>query len=410
MTWWHRASVGAPVAWIGAAACCLLAAAACGPQVAQPDDTLPPIPSVAPASPTVAPTTGAPPPTAAAADVSALVASFDTDGDCRLGAVPVGGSITFTVGDRLLQSDTTGKVGCLADIGRDATWLRWSPDGDDVLVRPSLLLRSDGRLSETGFFEDNLSVRWSAPNGAALIARKSSTGELIWRDSADSSKRIALSFARSISIATYHPAGTHVVVAGEPRQDDGGSGSEALIVATNRGESPTVVGDPDHSTNVVELTTDLTGDVLFYTHSHKDGRAHLHRYQLSTQQTTTLVDGATLPDNVVASTVEIGDVAWTVPSSPSNVATMVFAAGFAEPLAVQPEPDVVSWPIGWLPGHRLLIGTRVAGASSDSPFDLWLWSTSSLQLVARDVDTAAARTVGGKPTPVPPMFGVGLPE
>jgi hypothetical protein len=249
-------------------------------------------------------------------------------------------------------------------------------------------------------------VRWSAPQGLALIAPKSSTGELIWRDAHDSGKRIDVSFADQVTAAAYHPAGTHIIAAAVGRDNRG----PGLFIANNRGETPLRLGEPEEGAAITEVTTDMSGDDVLYIHSHADGSGHVHRHRLSTEQTDTLGEHKVVPKYLEASTVEAGDVAWHVPNTPSDSAVMIISPALTEPLTVQPELDHISWPLGWLPGHRLLIASQTIGASADSPYDLWLWSTTGLQLVRRGVTAAAPRVQHGAAQPPPPLYGSGVPE
>ncbi len=390
------------------AVCAVIATVGCGPDLARPDETLPPIPSAdvgATSSPPA--TVGEPPASNAQADAEALVAELPGVDACSLGATPAGGSITFSVDGVLYQTDTTGSATCLADLKRTTNWLVWSPDGDEVLISPDLLLRNDGTITQTGFFSENRTVRWSAPQGLALIAPKSSTGELIWRDAHDSGKRIDVSFADQVSAAAYHPAGTHIIAAAVGRDNRG----PGLFIANNRGETPLRLGEPDESATITtDITTDVGGDAVLYIHAHSDGSGDVHRFRLSTEQTDTLGEFKVVPKYLEASTVEADDVAWHVPNTPSDSAVMIVSAALAEPLTVQPELDHISWPLGWLPGHRLLIASQTIGASADAPYDLWLWSTTGLQLVRRGVTAAAARTAHGDAQPPPPLYGAGVPE
>jgi hypothetical protein len=392
---------------VAACAAIALLTAACGPEAAEPDDSLPPIPSVASVASTLPTSSGPPPPTAAEPETAELITALPPADECRIGEAPTGGAISFTADGVLYQTDTTGEVSCLTQLDQPSAWLLWSPDGDDVLVNPDMLLRNDGSTVATGFFADNQTVRWSTPTGVALIAPKSSTGELIWRDANDAGKRINISFADGITAAAYHPTGTHIIAAGSGRDGNG----PGVFIATNRGERATRLASLDDGVAVSELAGDMDGDVVWYVDALADGTTgRLHRLRLSTQEATLVVEDDVALTYLTASTVEPGDVAWQAPRTPSDSPTVVLAAAWSEPVEVQPELDHTSWPLGWLPGDRLLIGSKVVGGATDAPFDLWLWSPSDLQLIRRGVTSAAPRVAAATPADVPAAFGTGNPE
>lgn len=295
---------------------------------------------------------------------------------------------------RLYAIAADGSPECLADLGdRSPTWLAWSPDGDEVLVGPDVLLRADGTFSTTGYFAGNTNVSWSAPTGKALIAPKAATGELIWRDAHDSTDRIDVSFADDVTSAAYHPAGQHIVAAGVGRDGNG----PGVFVASNRGANAERIGVLEPGSTADDVAFDMNGDSVVFVHHHSDGSSHVHRFVFPTAELLTLAD---LPDstasNVVVSPVDQGDVAWAQSTSTSIESTHVLLAGATTDVrADSPDGEHTSQPIGWLPGHRLLVDSRAIGAPSSAPFELWEWSATGMTKVIDGVTAAATRTAHG---------------
>ncbi|MFM2070352.1 MAG: hypothetical protein RLZZ623_615 [Actinomycetota bacterium] len=322
------------------------------------------------------------------------VDQLPTSATCALDAAPATGEITFVVASRLYGLGVDGAVRCLADLGgRSPTWLRWSPDGDELLAGPDTLLRADGTFTSTGYFADNTNVRWSEPTGKALLAPKAATGELIWRNAHDSTDRIDVSFADSITSAAYHPAGEHIAVAGIGRDGLG----PGVFVASNRGANAQRIGVLEADTVATDVAFDMSGNSMVFIHQHANGSAHIHRYQFAIGALLTLADlPDVVPTDLTVSPVDEGDVAWTQSYSTVNsIAHILLGDGSGEVTANSPEADHVSRPVGWLPGHHLLIDSRFGGPTAPATFELWEWSPGGLVKVIDGVSAAAARTVHG---------------
>jgi hypothetical protein len=274
-----------------------------------------------------------------------------------------------------------------------------------VLVGPDVLLRADGSFSATGYFADNTNVAWSAPTGKALIAPKATTGQLIWRDAHDSANRIDVSFVDSVTSAAYHPAGKHIAAAGIGR-DGMGAG---VFVATNRGANPQRIGQLEPGTTATEVAFDMSGNSVVFVHQHADGGSHIHRFAFSDSTLVTLADLDVTPTNLTVSQVDEGDVAWTQANSPVNsTAHVLLASMTTDVVANSPEGEHISDPIGWLPGHRLLVNSRPAGSPGPATFELWEWSQTGMSRVINDVSAAAARTVHGPYTELTIIPGSGF--
>jgi hypothetical protein len=323
------------------------------------------------------------------------VGDLPTTTPCNLTAPSPDGQITFVVAGRLYDVAADGTLRCLADLkGRSPTWLSWSPDGDEVLLGPDLLLRANGTTSSTGYFADNTDVRWSSPTGKALLAPKDATGQLIWRNAHNNAERINVSFEDNITSAAYHPAGKHIAVTGIGRDSLG----PGVFIASNRGANAQRIGQLEPGTTATAVAFDMSGTSMVFVHQHADGSSHLHRYSFATNQLDTLADLADVtPTDLTVSPVDELDVAWTQSYSTVNSSARVLVGDSRTPVTVNsPEGDHLSAPIGWLPGHRLLVKSMFGSASaSTGAFELWEWSPSGMNLIIKDVSAAAARTMHG---------------
>jgi hypothetical protein len=350
--------------------------AACGSGVGS-RTTVAPSPSPATAAPTSSAVASTPtsspqsvpqssPPSSDSTVANIAASDLPDTGPCSMGAPPVGGQITFVAAGRLYAIGSDGVVQCLADLA--------------------------GR-SATGYFSDNTNVAWSAPTGKALIAPKAATGQLIWRDAHDPTDRIDVSFADSVTSAAYHPAGKHIVVAGIGRDGLG----PGVFVASNRGANAQRIGALDPGSTATEVAFDMSGDSVVFVHQHADGGSHVHRFVFSTGTLLTLADlPDTTPTDLTVSPVDEGDVAWTQTYSTVNSTAHVLVSGATtDVIANAPLGEHASDPIGWLPGHRLLVDVRPVGTPTAAPFDLWEWTPTGMTQVIAGVTAAAARTIHG---------------
>lgn len=318
-------------------------------------------------------------------------ADLPTEEPCAVGTVPEGGQVTFVAGGKLWGVDQQGTVACLADLqGRNPTWISWSPDGDEVLVGPDVVLRNDGRFVPTGYFPDNRLLRWSAPTGKALLAPNAQTGHLIWRNAHDSTDRIDVSFAERTTAAAYHPAGKHIVAAGIGNDGQG----EGVFLATNRGANVQRIGSIDAG-EVSDLSFEMSGDSIVFLHHHPDGLTELHRYTFSN---AVLEVVATEPveaiEHLVASPVDDRVLAWSTAHSTLTSVLHVLAEPFGAAVSVS-FPESVLTPLSWMPNRQILFSRSDPGAVDGTPFGVWSWSGGNVRHLVDGVSAAAARTVHG---------------
>ena len=311
------------------------------------------------------------------------------DAACAMTPVPAAGETTFVFEGKLWSVDDTGEFACLADLdGRNPSWIQWSPDGDEVLIGPDVVLRNDGRFVDTGYFPENRALRWSEPTGKAFIAPNAQTGHLVWRNAHDSTERIDVSFMERTTAAVYHPAGKHIVAAGTGSDGLG----EGIFLASNRGANPTRLGSIEHG-EVTGLAFDPTGDSFTFLHSHPDGTTEVHRYTLPFNQLDTLAtytgESAT---GLVTSAADNGAAAWVVAHSTiANRVELTSPSSFGVVRMALPTESVAT-PLSWLPGERLLVGVRPVGGTDVGAYDVWQWSNGQSARIIDGVQAAAART------------------
>lgn len=331
-------------------------------------------------------------PTTELNDTPAVVTAADLTGPCAMTPVPPEGQVTFVSGGKLWASDSAG-VHCLADLqGRNPSWISWSPDGDEVLVGPDTLLRADGSFTATGYFPTNRALRWSWPTGKALVAPNATTGHLIWRNAHDSGDRIDISFMERTDVASYHPAGKHVVAAGVGNDGLG----EGVFVASNRGANAQRIGTAFDG-EITDLRFDSGGDAIVFIHHHPDGMSEVHRYTFSSGFLETL---ASVPDEVadhlVISDSESGDAAWALSHSTQSSHLQLLLSGTLSDTGVPMPAETWLEPLGWTPGHHLLVAGHSPGLGADAPYGVWQWSpTGGTVHVVDDVSAAATRSLRG---------------
>jgi hypothetical protein len=271
-----------------------------------------------------------------------------------------------------------------------------------VLLSPQRLLRVDGTVVDTQFSETNTGISWSQPTGKALITPNPATGQLFWRNAVNLDERLDITFTNGTIAAAYHPSGTQIAAIGTGIND----GKSGVFLASNRGEKAQRVDSPDDG-KPTELAFDMSGSSLVLVHKHTDGGGHVHRYLLGSGDLLTIAGTSTVPVNLSVSTVDEGDVAWVEsPAGEPSVLYTVIGLEATDPVPVSLPADTVGTPLGWLPGHRLMIAVRPSGASASGAFDLWIWTPAGSSLIATGVAAAGPRVAHG-PWSDPPGLGGG---
>lgn len=324
----------------------------------------------------------------------ALVRSLPAGPCDALREAPAAGEVTFLAGGRLfaVASDGAGPR-CLARVGRSDA-LSWSATGDRVLLGGLRTLLPDGTGREA--VESRVgSPHWSRPTGKATV-HVAEGGRKLLKIPAEGGEPRDISFLDRHDEVAYHPAGTHVVVAGQSL-----TGLRGVFLATNTGASPQPLATGEDARRIHSLAFSHDGRLLFFAADHGDHH-DVHVLNVGEGDISTL---ATSPEPVLGLTVSpfSGSVA-VARGTCRRAETLVWAAGpGGEPVRVGlSEP--ASQPAGWLPDGALLVLGRTGCGSSGN---LHVWQNGAAALLVAGVDGAAVRAVL-PPPPRPPLAGAGV--
>jgi hypothetical protein len=361
--------------------------AGCARTAAPPPETM--IPLVPPADlpvSTPAPTTTQAP----SSDPNDPIIGTVPDLECAFGAQLVGGEITFVVGDRVIGTSLDGEqVRCLTTLRPEQRGpISWSPRTDRALLNTAYVLDTEG-IRQTGFDASNTRVRWELPAGTALFAPTSSGRTLVRRDAADAT-RSEITFLERTTAATWIPAGTGILAAGE---DDGVSGIWLDRVVTD-GDPQALVTLADDDTEIAEIAVDGGGDAV-YLITVDDVSVDVLRVSL-TELTVVELFSEQAPSLQLTTGPVAGALAWKVGLCNSVTTTRVRdqRSGAIVQVGVGTPLDGLSvGPVGWVDANRLVVIARPLGC--DGPGDVWIWNLldGSATLLVKFVEFPATRIV-----------------
>lgn len=304
-----------------------------------------------------------------------------------LGEVPKGGEVTWVSEGRLLAGTPGSQPRCLARVPADVSTLEWGGNGDRVLV---------GRTAVTSSGQVDL------PAGKASLTRPTGTSVIVANErtvikrSLEGKPDLEIGFLERNDFVTYHPAGRHIVAAGQDAELGAG-----LFLADNLGRNRQLIAsaEEDH-TRFGTLAFANSGGLHFI--ADHDGSTHIHRLNIETGALTTVdeVEGGDLV-SLVVSPFSGGGVAWMVAeggcSPNARMRTRAVRGGKEVALGVALKD---STPVGFTPD-----GTFVAFSDSDGcerGTDLYaLKQGEQPVLLASDVEVAALRGVHGPPMAPP---------
>lgn len=343
------------------------------------------------------------------ASAEALIMSLPDD--CSgIGRTRPEGQISFLARKRLYLATGDGEVRCAGDLsGADS--IEWNGTGGRALLSgPDGSVLAD-RGIRTHVAEPAARVAFSRPTGSAIL-RLTEDHRRLEKTSLDRLTDVTdISFLRYTDAAVYHPAGTHIAVAGAA--DDGtygiwlsdNLGREPKPIA--RGESFRGAYDPD-SPRIVEMAWSHSGDALYFVADHGDEH-HVHAL--------TFIEGDDALLEGLLETLATGPEPMTrlEVSEFTGRRRVAFARGSCEqgftttvverrrdpgPLHEGPNSTV---PVGWLPDGRLVLQSSLEPCSESS--DLHLWSGGSMKLLVTDVSVAAIRARSPEPPDPPAPVG-----
>ncbi len=282
--------------------------------------------------------------------------------------------------------------------------LDWSPDGSALLLGSDQVARGT-KLSASGYLPTNPDVKWSGPNGKSLLAT-TAKGELVKRNSTTGA-RTDISFLPKHQSSVYHPAGKAIISIGEFRDSDyepdaraaaEGSPQIGVFLATNTGSEPRLLISDDSDAALSEVAFSGSGRNLYFIAQHVD-KFHLHRYETNVGGLFEEVTSTTVISNLVASEVD-ESVAVQVGACDANTPPdlKVWTGPESSQIEFQSLRDVVPqvpdgalFPVGWLPGKRLVVIARTGctGPGNLSVVDI---TAGTVQIIANNVSMAATRT------------------
>jgi hypothetical protein len=249
------------------------------------------------------------------------------------------------------------------------------PDGETVTVPPRAI--------------------WTHPTGKRIVTIED--GRLY---KVEGETRVEISFLARHDRVAYHPAGTHILVVGDP-----GDGSSGLWLATNEGQGAVLIA-ADEGALLSSPGFTGAGDPLF-TANHADSLWHLHRLQPGADgalEAVVLAESVADLDRVAASPFNQSLVAYAegsggecTPDSRVRVVELEFPAELAQ---------LASLPLGWLTQERLGLLTFPDGC--EAPADLWIFSAGmcpgapyGATRLVEGIDSAGVRVVFPPPPPPP---------
>jgi dipeptidyl aminopeptidase/acylaminoacyl peptidase len=307
----------------------------------------------------------------------AKIGAASANAKCTAPTTPVRpeGEVTFVQDGRVWavgSGDTSPR--CLYDLkGRLINQIKWSPDSKAVLLGADMVARGPS-IRPSGYLPTNKDVNWSGPKGTSLLAT-TAKGELIKRDST-TGVRTDISFLNEQTASTYHPAGKAIFSIGSSADTGGenvdGNEINGVWIADNLGGNAKLLIEDVSAAKLSDLVVTGTGERVHFIAEHSDG-FHLHQYDLfGNDQDKQLSVAFDSPDPLHSVTVSAVD---------NSVAVQVGTCGEAKVLPdVFYRADTGSFrslraevpqiglgelaPVGWLPGHRLVVTSRLSSNAS----------------------------------------------
>lgn len=288
------------------------------------------------------------------------------------------GDITFVKDGRLYATTLRGhSARCIAEVG-SATDIEWGPRADRFHLGDLQRVGAD----QTASLDDPIeSIAWSRPTGKSIVYI---TDGRLMKVGAFSDKPMDISFLADHDELVYHPAGTHIAVAGTDED-----GTYGLWLATNLGEEKQLIAIAEDAKRVYSLAFGDRG-FLYYAAEHED-RYDVHRLTLAAEdeegtkrdaELETLHTTVNEITRVAVSDFFVDNQALTI-NTCAEVEQHLFMAGSSTPIASARSIELV----GWLSGDVLLYLAR-EGKSCEGPANLYAYQVTGTRLIMEGVEAA----------------------
>lgn len=265
--------------------------------------------------------------------------------------------------------------------------MEWGARGDRLLTKnPEVVAYGPGFLRR--FPGDNRYETWSRPTGTSVIYVTHDFQRLLKQEVATGEVTDVSFLAYHLDVA-YHPAGTHIAVAGETE-----SGRMGVFLATNEGTQVQQIVRGHESRQVGELGFSHDGRRLYFHAQHED-RLDLHSVRL--------VTGASTRESLVAhslKTIFSGDKAPYYAVSPFRRRPRILYGPCipgearirvgSEETVLDPAVGAVD-PVGWLPDDTVVFIAYPGRCDDFGEGDLYSWKNGEATLLVENVDGAAIR-------------------
>jgi len=313
--------------------------------------------------------------------------------------------ITFIQNGQIQAASPDGDVtDCLIELEGKPEGLAWGPLGDRVLAGDTTYF--PGRthdVAHSGF--------WSRPEGTSLIYIDDRSGRLLKTSSTGGPVEDISFLKKHVSVA-YHPAGTHIAVAGRLR-----NGVEGIFFATNMGTDHYLAVRGESSPWINSLVFSQDGRHLYFTARH-DGMFHLHDLAVSSgkdigseldvapgQLSTLYETDRILSPPTVSPFSKKPQVAVVEGDCSEPNETLILERGKMVPLE-WPVEDESPFAVGWLPDDRLVVNVGLQGhCATGRSIEVWDPSaaTRTTIVASRAMSPVAAVRARLPKAPDPPV-------
>ena len=316
--------------------------------------------------------------------------------------------ITFTASGRLYALDVAGGAALCLD-ERSSHRIEWGGRGDRVLLTAGRDPLAYGESFVVEPAAGNREITWSKPTGTSLVF-VSYDQERLLKEEVATGKVTDISFLDFHFDVAYHPAGTHIAVAG---MDD--RGRIGLFLATNEGTDVFQIVRGETADHIDALAFSHDGRRLYFRGQHGD-RFDLHSVRILTGAETADTERALLDAHL--ETLYSGVQAPSFAVSPFERKPHLLYGGCVafrsdarivigrDETLLDPDLGGIE-PVGWLPDGTALFIAHEERCDEFGEGDLYSWKDGAMTLLVEDVDGAAVRARLPDP-PDPPARAQGV--